>query len=86
MKLMTALKYLFLSISVFLAAPAAGQTNGCGKWKISAPDYLDPWDSRNFTVKTETGESVTADWTLVKENYRTKGVDVQTERSAKRMQ
>ena len=78
MKLMKALRYLFLSICIFLVSPAVGQTDGCGELKISAPDYLDPWDSRNFTVKTVMGEALAADWTLVKENYRTNRVEVET--------
>lgn len=68
-----------LILLLFLVAiPALGQSADCPNLKILAPEYLDPWDSRYFTATTATGKSVTVDWTLVTENYRTNRVEVET--------
>lgn len=62
-----------------IGIPVSGQPNAqCGDIRIVSPEYLDPWDSRSFSARTGTGEPVTVDWTLVKENYRTKRVEVES--------
>lgn len=70
--------YLLVFVCGLMVVPISGQSTQCGSLKIVSPEYLDPWDSRYFTAKTATGESVTADWTLVTENYRTKRVEVES--------
>ncbi|MGD9562826.1 MAG: hypothetical protein AB7F88_11355 [Pyrinomonadaceae bacterium] len=70
--------YLLGFMCGLIVVSISGQSTQCGSLKILSPEYLDPWDSRYFTAKTATGKSVTADWILVTENYRTKRVEVET--------